>query len=333
MEFGLYIVLWVITFPIAWWSLIKYVSAISARDTKKAITHLSLYLLIIATPYAPFVFSGERDWLVNLVVTTVFITALLSAIATLVKPQKVTRMLWSGYARVYHVLLGFAPYREMADLICKEIETRAFGRPIDLLDLGAGSGLVEQRLEKRAKARVATMHLSDTITQMLNSAGKRLPAKSGRKIEFHVASHLECATSHTGAKYDAIILSNTLYTLSKEEKGQLLSIVRSRMKSDSILVITDPHTASNKGLLGYHAREKGIALFFNPKFWAVAFFDFLINELSSTTVFNYTQPSELEKIANENSLTLASKPVKVYGGAESGISYMYTLIQKSYTKA
>ena len=103
---------------------------------------------------------------------------------------------------------------------------------IDVLDLGAGTGLFAEMISRRYPG--ATLHLTDISGEMLNQARRRF--RGDRRVSFSVQDHLSLGDS--GA-YDLVISALSIHHLENPAKRELFRKIYRSLRPGGLFVNVD----------------------------------------------------------------------------------------------
>lgn len=331
MSVVLFVILWVITFPVAWLLLVKALVISSTREIIKYVGIVSLYIFVILLPYLPLILDEPIDGF-GIIVIPIMIMSFVSAIGLILGEDRVKNRLWEFYANVYDGLLSFYPYVELMDDVVNEcIEQSSDDNQVHILDLGCGTGNYANMLLEADDLDVGSITLVDKSKSMLDRASIKLK-DSDVPVKLYnddlISFTKEEVKNHT-SKYDTVLMINSFYTLGNSEKQSQIHRVSKLLKQGGVLIIVDPDRPGSKQLIAHHVSNAGIISLIRPSLIFVWIVDYMISALSKSDSFNFTTQDDMKKLLmGVNNMYLIQRPVRTYGGRDSGICMMYTIMNR-----
>lgn len=316
--YGLFILLWILTFLPAWRALLKLL-AFSVSDKPvdaEFILIFIYYRLIIVLPYLALLIFGQNvpGLLKNIVVGIIILGFVLSAVRFFLRDKSII-LLWNVYSIVYDGLLKFYPYTHLLDLVAKRIDSK---RDRSVLDAGCGTGNLSRQLASaNPNMRIVAI---DESSQMIRIARKKL--RGYDNVEVCQASVKDYLAQNQTAKFDDIVLINVLYAL--EDHKSFWAESRRHLKGNGRLIISNSDRGGSWSIIKEHLQNDSFIKLLYPKLLGVYFIDHFISQLAAVGKFNFLSQETLQKEIHQAG-GMISNIERCYGGRKGGVNLLFTV--------
>lgn len=308
---GVFAGVWLVTFFPAWYCLMRLLALSGTPHTplRKIIIWLIIYRVLIALPYVLLLVlgSGELPQIVQAMIIGIVLWGIGISIIRFVWTDKYRTLLWDIYSRVYDGLLHFWPYQKLI----QSIDSLAFAQKPQarhILELGCGTGNVLKLL--RISFPAAEMTGVDGSRYMLRMAKqKQIP-----HLTLIQDDMVDYVSAYKPDAFDIVVMQNSLYVLSDEDRAALWRHLQRILRTDGIVVISNPDREGSWPIICEHLRESSIVDLFDLRLIGVLIIDNLINQMSSTGKFHFVQE---DVIRQETSPYFSmTKTSRLYGGVD-----------------
>lgn len=317
-----FILLYIVTFPIAWYLLAKLIVSSfndkkSVKDYSKFVARLFAYYFVIVFPYLVLIFSGETSSIVRILAAGIATSSVVLAIVRLLGKGRLISWMWNVYSQVYDSLLRFYPYREIITQISNKIEPAKGQR---IVDLGCGTGNV---ISKACSLGVID---KDTYVKAVDSSEAML-AVAARKsycatVEFEKADLSVFVSRERTNSYDIIVLSNSLYTQANQEV--FLGNCSRILSRGGTIIITNPDRKGSTEIIKHHIKNDKWYKLADPRLIAVGVIDNFISQVSDTNEFYFADEDSLRSLLEKSGFSIEGNVERTYGGKRFGVNLLLT---------
>ena len=314
IRFMLAAILWIMTFPVAWYLLPKLMLDKPAEYKMGIFTWVGLrlvYLGVIVLPYLPLITYDELGAQLKFALYTLLFISVLSLVIRLFYRKEFVRGLWSAYSYVYDGLLSFYPYKELMSYMVELTKTNIGDKKADVLDLGCGTGNFTYLLLDSETTSLNSVTCIDGSKAMTNRARKKLADKNVEVITAYIDKYLADVKNQ---QYDVVVMINVLYAQPKQRL--LLENVSKILKKGGLLIVADPIKSSNSGIIKYHLENDHWYKLLNPKLIAVWITDNFIGQLQKGGEFIFHEPKDLTDLIESAGYSIIEEPTTTYGGID-----------------
>ncbi len=316
----LFVIVWIITFPIAWKMLAVLVSlSLQNGATRKPSFwfFFIFYRFVIFSPYLVLIIFGQslpgivRSLIWGWVILAVFLSFL-----RFLGSEKVANTLWYIYGYVYDGLNNFFPYKLLIKKVSERLDVESGMR---VLDLGCGTG----NLIKFFIGKGANIDAVDNSISML----KRFRKKYSNEIEsgdikLYQEEVIDFLKSQPDKSYDRIAMVNVIYAV--PDRQLLWDEVARVLKQDGLVVATTSDRTGSLALIKEHVRNDNPLKLLDPRLICVAIIDTFISELSKSVVFNFPKKETLLREA-ETAGKIEGEVERCYGGPKDGVNILFSI--------
>lgn len=138
---------------------------------------------------------------------------------------------WKIYAYFYDILSALLPYRQMLDDVVEAMDMHA---PVDILDVGCGTGNFEARIAQTTKLPHHVLGIDSSESMLARAVAK---CRGSERIQVRLMD-VESGVELEDMVFDRIISTNVLYTL--DDPMKTLSMLVDHLKDRGIMVHTTP---------------------------------------------------------------------------------------------
>lgn len=308
MYWIVFIVSWVLTFPIAWLLLGKLIARTISRKRRISISYIILfvsYRLVIALPYMLLLIIGRSQLsiIIRSFIIGIISLGLLLSLLRFFDPKILKKYLWQLYATFYDGLRYFYPYKKLQTLIAQRVISAPNNGSV--LDLGCGTGNL--LLSLRSSVWRGQYIGVDGSTIMLRKARKK--AQGIEDAEF-VSSDMQQFLSASNRKFDVVVMSNSLYTFT--DRDELWLLLKKILKSNGRVIVTNSDRVGSISIIKEHIKNDSIAKLLHPKLIIVSIIDMFISELSKVGEFDFVDLKTLEQELRNIGGSI-EQPTRCYG--------------------
>ncbi|MBW4061070.1 class I SAM-dependent methyltransferase [Candidatus Saccharibacteria bacterium] len=232
--------------------------------------------------------------------------------------NRLTKALWSLYAKSYDGLLYFWPYKNLLGLMAARSHPAA-GEV--MLDLGCGTGnLLKILIEASPNAHFIGL---DVSSGMLEVARRKLAVqiKTGT-VELTEGEIMTYLRQQPNASFDVIASMNVLYTIA-DQTGLWYELMRV-LRPGGRIIITASVRPGSGAIIAEHFAHATLWPLLRLRLLAVFIIDAIINVLGHTGHFAFSDEATLE-VAVEAAGGHMHDAVTCYGGSEKGVNTLFTV--------
>lgn len=298
--------LWLATWYPCWKLMLKLMAMVASPkglDTKFWMIFI-LYRLLIALPYLVLLWFGEEVLgdVLETVIIGFTVMALALSLLRFTVADRIIAALWYVYGFVYDGLLKFYPYRKLIDDVMNMCDAEMKQRPGNILEIGCGTGNVLVELGRHyPQAELTGIDISPS---MLRIARRKTNARL-EQVDAHAF------LSRVQAKYDLIVLQNSLYAIPDRDK--LWPLLLNTLNKNGKIVITNSDKPGSATIIREHLDHASWISLLNPRLVLVGIIDSFISQLSGEGAFDFVPEEKLRHEITENNGTM-SRVKRVYGG-------------------
>lgn len=322
MAIFLYILLWIITFPLAWLLMAKMAAASLGKKYRTFIFVFILYKLIIIAPYIPLLVIDTEVNLARHLAVAFILIVLVVSVAQVVGRSRVLSILWSAYSYVYDGLLYFYPYQNLMRINISMLDLEKVSGSV--LNLGSGTGNLELILSNNIDfdtMKDINFIGIDNNDLMIGRARNKFHQNNKINIQFVVddIKHFLINAGDHKQEFSRIIFSNSLYT--QNDIDAIFKQCYKILLPGGILVVNDPFKTGSISIIKEHLINGNLFRLFHPKLIGVWIIDNFISSLSKTQQFYFRDSQYVCDIAQKIGFRLEKYPEINYGGANYAVSF------------
>jgi ubiquinone/menaquinone biosynthesis C-methylase UbiE len=321
MTYSVFVLLWLVTFPIAWKTLF-YLTGESLRVDKsplspRFISVFIFYRFIIAAPYIYLILAGQNTpGFIRSFAAGILLTGTVFSLLRFFGRDRFVSSLWWVYGYVYDGLRGFYPYQRLVGQVVDEV-----GRG-SVLELGAGTGNVILELISRGITEgriVATEPGSSMVKRLRNKVVYFQNSKDVEVVQSDAVSYLKTCTS---SSFENIILCNVLYAV--PDRHELWAELVRVLKPDGKVVVTNSDRSGSWPIIKEHLSRKSIWTLLSPKLLAVFVVDGMISSISKTGAFAFLSEEQIRTELHDYPVVMSSV-IRTYGGQKDGVNILFNI--------
>lgn len=304
----IFAVVWLMTFHPSWklaiWLMSRSVSA--KKITGWFWFMLVLYRVLIALPYIVVLLLG-RDTLprvVQMILVGLLLTGIVLSLFRFVFRQRVLSWLWNVYAVFYDGLLDFIPYQQLIKNVVATTKSVFDPSSQTVVELGCGTGNVLKALHDESSD--LTYIGVDNSPTMLRIARQKCPWAT--LLQKDIAEYFK---SLEKASVDIIVMQNSLYTLSDNDRVLLWQQMHEVLKDTGSVVITNSDKSGSSSLIADHCKQAPLYKWITPRLLIIGAIDALISQLSKDGVFHFVPEQQIKEEVKD--LFFMNKTKRVYG--------------------